>query len=365
MSIKEIIKKYMPIGFIYKIRNTLFEKKLSNKLLRVKKHKPFCIFFISTPFHGNLGDQAIVYAQERFFFDHGFGDNIIEFNTTTYLKFKTIIKKYINPSDLIVIDGGGSMGTLWLNEEYKMRQIITDYPDNLIFIFPQSIYYDETQQGIEEMKKSVSIYTKHRKLYICAREKKSYELMKKIYPTIEILLIPDMVLYLNPKLKRKRRAEALCCFRTDKEKIISTEDFAHITGILENKGLKLKNVSTIVNDNITKRNRKKVLYKMWNKFSSASIVITDRLHGMLFSAITATPCLFYDNISHKVSQVYDWINELPYLEMIHDCDAIEKSLNYLLHHEFQYNNEHLMAYFNLLFDAITSKIRINTNENEL
>ena len=52
-------------------------------------------------------------------------------------------------------------------------------------------------------------------------------------------------------------------------------------------------------------------------FSEVKLVITDRLHGMLFSAITHTPCIAIDNLSRKVSGVYEWIKALPYVKIIH------------------------------------------------
>ncbi len=34
---------------------------------------------------------------------------------------------------------------------------------------------------------------------------------------------------------------------------------------------------------------------------------------MIFAAITGTPCLALDNISHKVRDGYEWLKYLPYL----------------------------------------------------
>lgn len=34
---------------------------------------------------------------------------------------------------------------------------------------------------------------------------------------------------------------------------------------------------------------------------------------MLFSAVTGTPCLALDNVSHKVRDGYAWIQDLPYI----------------------------------------------------
>ncbi len=60
----------------------------------------------------------------------------------------------------------------------------------------------------------------------------------------------------------------------------------------------------------------KKCFKKWNEFSSVQLVVTDRLHGMVFSAITGTPCIALDNISHKVYGAYQWLSYLPYLRFL-------------------------------------------------
>ena len=69
------------------------------------KHKP-CIYLIATPAHGNLGDQAIVYAQYRLLEECGYKKNIIEITRASYEHLRERLKKLIQENDLIIIDGG-------------------------------------------------------------------------------------------------------------------------------------------------------------------------------------------------------------------------------------------------------------------
>ena len=46
--------------------------------------------------------------------------------------------------------------------------------------------------------------------------------------------------------------------------------------------------------------------------------VTDRLHGMIFSVVTGTPCIALDNVSGKVRGVHAWIEDLPTLRFAHD-----------------------------------------------
>ena len=56
--------------------------------------------------------------------------------------------------------------------------------------------------------------------------------------------------------------------------------------------------------------RKKIVEDKMKEYASYELVITDRLHTMIFCYITKTPCLFLDNLNGKVLRVYnDWIKD--------------------------------------------------------
>ena len=71
--------------------------------------------------------------------------------------------------------------------------------------------------------------------------------------------------------------------------------------------------------------RERALHECINEFKRAKLVITDRLHGMIISAVTGTPCIVLDNYNQKVSGSYQWIKDLSYisyLDSIEDLDRI-------------------------------------------
>ena len=55
------------------------------------------------------------------------------------------------------------------------------------------------------------------------------------------------------------------------------------------------------------------LQRLWEHFASSGLVITDRLHGMIFCAITNTPFIVLNNSNGKVRGVFnEWIkNNYP------------------------------------------------------
>lgn len=351
--IKRILIRLLPRKIYEPIRRYIFINYLSKKIEDIRKMHEFCIVFIATPLHGNLGDHAIVYSQERFFADRGLEKNIVEIPSPQYQRYSTEIKKIIQANDLIVIDGGGNMGTLWLEEEHKMQYIVQEFPNNPIIIFPQTIFYSDHTCGKLELQKSADVYSTHKNLHICAREKASYDMMKKVYPTVDILLVPDIVLYINGIQHKNLRKGVIFCLRKDKEKQLSNEKIELIANDLKLRGLKIKNESTVITEVVKRRNRIKKLNKKWARFSSAQLVITDRLHGMIFAAITGTPCLAFDNSSGKVGNVYDWISNLPYIHFINDADDVYLNIDKLLSSgNIQYDKTALKPYYDELFYVI-------------
>lgn len=95
------------------IQRLIYYIKLKKNSKKTRKKFDRIAFIIATPCHGNLGDHAIVYAEYEMLKRFGYGENIIEITNNEYKNYKDIIKMYILKNDVIIIDGGGSLGTLW------------------------------------------------------------------------------------------------------------------------------------------------------------------------------------------------------------------------------------------------------------
>ena len=55
------------------------------------------------------------------------------------------------------------------------------------------------------------------------------------------------------------------------------------------------------------------------------MVITDRLHGMIFCAITETNCIVLDSKSPKLRGCYEWISHLGYIRFVSNTDELEST----------------------------------------
>ena len=97
-----------------------------------------------------------------------------------------------------------------------------------------------------------------------------------------------------------------------------------ISSELEARGLSVRKISTVVEEPsyIGAKNRDAILETKWAEFRSAEVVVTDRLHGMIFSAITGTPCVALDNVSRKVSQGYEWVRHIVNIRVAASVDEV-------------------------------------------
>ncbi len=284
---------------------------------KVRKKNEGLIVFLATPIHGNLGDQAIVYAEKKLISDFYKGKTTVEIPNGCYLAYPGIINRFIHKEDIIIIDGGGNMGTLWKHEDDKIRLIIETYKENKILVFPQTCYYDDCDNA-KRIETNRIAYENAEDLTVMLRDKASFELFNKLFPNTKTLFVPDIVLSLQPDMPKKERKGILLCLREDCEKTVDLQAKSNLLTCLG----EFSNFSTLVPYNVNEKNRLSELYKKWDQLSGAELLICDRLHAMIFALITKTPCIALDNVSKKVSGTYSWIQNSPYIRMVNSVDEI-------------------------------------------
>lgn len=346
-----LLKKYIPKYLKIRIKSKLANRRLKNFLEQSKNPK---IFLIGTPAHGNLGDQAIAYSEIAFLKDHckNFDVFEIQFYDINYC-LKQLMEE-IAPNDVIMLQGGGNMGVEYLAEEELRRTIITNFNKQKIICFPQTIDFGDSDFGKKELEKTKKIYNSHSNLTLIAREKISFERMKDIFIQNNVILTPDIVMYLNENKLVEERNNILFCFRNDLEKVVSPEFTQRLYEQLSTH----HNViitDTVVNHPIAKEKREFELSKLWLSFRQSKLVITDRLHGMVFAAITSTPCIALSNYNHKVKGTYEWIQSLPYIRFIENDTDINKHIDELLAlNNNEYDNTFSMDYYAKILKLINT-----------
>lgn len=317
------------------------------------RENPKTVFLVMTPEHGNLGDHAIAIAETSFLKSLGIG--FIEITGRQLDEMKWRNQLGVMNGFPILINGGGNLGTLWIDVERTQREIITRNPKSDIFVLPNTIFYEDSNWGKEEFEKSIKLYNHHKKLCLYAREKNSFEVMRKAYRNVK--LIPDMVLSLNQYGTEKVRHGCLLCLRGDCEKTRTGEQEQIVRQqAAELFGDAVSDTDMIVKGCVPVSQREEVLQGKFDQFSGAELVITDRLHGMIFCAISGTPCIVIDSKSPKVRGCYEWIKDLDYIRFADDVSQITEQYRKIPGTTHQYDNAHLQHYYQELADDILSKI---------
>lgn len=121
-------------------------------------------------------------------------------------------------SDIIILlQGGGNFGDLWIQHQDFRNKIIEKYPNNKIIILPQTIFYNDKNRMLAD----ACLMACHRNLHICARDMRSYELLKQYFSKNQLYLLPDMAFCISSKLLDKYRVgsqnKTLLLMRADKE----------------------------------------------------------------------------------------------------------------------------------------------------
>lgn len=331
-----------------------FLSNIKQKLIFISKRvfHPRAVYLVMTPEHGNLGDHAIAQA-EKLLFD-AWGLETIELTGVDleFMKRRHLLSTMNGRT--ILVNGGGFLGTLWVKEEHLLREIIKKNPRSDIIVLPNTMYYEDSEWGNTELEKSVSVYNSHSGLIICAREQATFTAASKLYNKVK--LIPDMAMSLNYSNSSVKRIGCLLCLRSDIEKTRTDEEEAII----------LIQVSSLFGDHFSYRDmcvnhkipietRVEELNKQYIAFQKSELVITDRLHGMIFSAITGTPCIVINSKSPKVRGCYEWIRHLNYIRFCDDVNDISSIYHSMPKGSQKYDNSTLMPYYDELKEIIMNQ----------
>ena len=256
-------------------------------------------FLIGTCVNGNLGDQAISYCSIRFI-KEVCRLPLVEVNVNQYWHQRGELKKIIKKDDIIFIQGGGNIGDEYMGAEFCRRDLLSLFPDNTIISLPQTVSFSSTRTGVYEKRLSQSIYAKHKNHIIFARERYSFDFLKKTFLNSSIYLIPDIVLlYSDYSIRKEPNRTALLCLRSDCEGIFCAEDRKKIYRSIVDRFENIRFTDTFV-DCVNIDDRKSMIEKKLSEFASAELVITDRLHGMVLASYISYLCAITSSIAELI-----------------------------------------------------------------
>ena len=285
--------------------------------------------FLDLPYHPNVGDSLIASAA------------IILLKKAPYRclycsSSYTFDKRKISKNTLILFNGGGNFGDLWRDYSIFRNKIISEHPENHFLIFPQSVSYLD-KKNLDEDVKIYSLCGK--RMTICARDRDSFEVLRKHFVNNNILLVPDMAFYTDRRLLKPKSGEGRVLFlkRRDKEfvsnskyDIVPDNAEIHDWPTLENKMLRfygkylrfIQLSRTIwwyprtflhVEDYIWQKLIIPYYLRSGIRFvNKYDIIYTTRLHVAVLAVLLNKQVYFFDNSYHKNSALYNtWLKDFP------------------------------------------------------
>ena len=168
--------------------------------------------------------------------------------------------------------------------------------------------------------------------------------LEKMFPTTRLVLFPDIVTSLiGTKKYEGKREGILFCMRDDVEMFYNPEQ---IDTLMKRFGkIRMERIDTTLRD-VSPRyvnvNRERLIWETIDKFATYKVVITDRYHGTIFSAIASTPVVVINSADHKLCSGVNWFphDEFgDYVQFANDLDeAYEKAKIMLSRIDLEYNN---------------------------
>lgn len=292
-------------------------------------------FYIAdAPYYDNIGDVLIWQGVVNFCNELNY--RCIRISSCNNFEFPKISKDKV-----ILLMGGGNFGDLWRYFQNFRLEVIKQYPNNRIIMFPQSVWYED--QSL--IKEDARIMAQHKDLYLCARDQWSYYFLKAHFGTNHILLVPDMAFYIDDKIlapyRGKETGKSLFFRRLDKEitsdtpQTLPIECDVHDWPTVEYRpkrfyyfgkaygvSRRLRNIPLLhqfVNhcidrsaDHFIKNSLVRIGCKFLSPYSS---VTTTRLHAMILSVLLHKPVKYIDNSTGKLSAFANtWLKDLNSVE---------------------------------------------------
>ena len=316
-------------------RNVLDTTRFYNSIYSVQNSSKQRIFLIGTSEHPNIGDAAIDIGELKFI-NEFFPDHVIvELTDRNFEKYYYKMAYHIRDTDLIFLHGGGNIGDRYMQHQNIRHRVIQDFPRNHIIILPQTIYFEETEVGKRELEHTKQIYSSHKDLTLFTRGMQSLAFAKEHFPTVRAECMLDSALLINVKFDLKREGILVCLRDLEDESGLYSDQYEEILEIVKKYDKNYMKTNNVYNGEfdraIYSEIRENIVYDELKKFAAHKVIVTDRLHGLIFSVITKTPCVLLRSYNQKIPEFFNLLqdsNAIFYVD--HQIgkveDAIQKAM---------------------------------------
>lgn len=237
---------------------------------------------------------------------------------------ENVIDKKIAPDTVIVMNGGGNWGDTFYTP--FRSHVVETFPYNKIVVLPQTIRYFDPS-GLE---RDAAVYARHPNLHLCARDRASYEILKKHFSSNHIYLLPDAsvgLCDLLPKWEDRQQGKSLFIKRNDDEAAVEpwevpNADVKDWMSILDDVSFSRVLYPYMGIRKIKKMTGADVMKNVANKYMTSVIIpffmkkipaycqrydkiYSTRLHGFMLAKLMEMPVEYQDTKYGKISGYYE------------------------------------------------------------
>jgi pyruvyl transferase EpsO len=291
---------------------------------------------LDVPDHENIGDNLIWEGELHFL-------NEISFKNKYEASIFFFEQKKIPKDAIIIFHGGGNFGDIYKKTNQERLKIIAENHDKKIIIFPQTIFYQDYKNLIEDAK----IINAHPNLTLCVRDHTSLKIAEEHFLNITTLLLPDMAFCLDLSIfKSSEKAnKTLFMKRRDSE---LNERTPQITGDYDSldwptfnmpkeekwkiigRQRKLDKIAMFMQDIPilksfvdsrygikSRKGKEKYIETGVEFFNQYETIYTTRLHGLILGVLMGKDMKVLDNSYGKLSDFYEaWLKDFDKVELI-------------------------------------------------
>jgi exopolysaccharide biosynthesis predicted pyruvyltransferase EpsI len=280
------------------------------------------------PNHPNVGDSAIWLGELAYF--HSVYGARPAFVSTMQNWNPDALRRAV-PSGTIFLSGGGNFGDLWPEQQIFRELVLEQFPDRLIVQLPQSIHF----KSAANHRKAAQAIDAHGNFVMFVRDHQSFDIATAAY-NCPVHLVPDMAFWIGARSRRvAAKHRLLLLLRTDKEsnRLLPADPVQIPAGGIvsdwldEDPALFIKqrrrsaamSLLALKMGAFDKAKQREFLFRnlavaRLNRgleiLSSASFVITDRLHCHILCILLGIPHIVFDNSYQKLGNFIDaWTKE--------------------------------------------------------
>lgn len=294
------------------------------------------VIYLDIPIYLNVGDLLINRGTEEFFKRSGLSVlarlsvfdlcRIDIANRTTHLRPHAMRAiRALDPAAILVFQGGGNFGDLYPDLQFLREAVVEEFTERKIVVLPQSVHFESPDEQSRALEKMFG----HPDIHFFLRDQPSLDLMEA-FSAGRSMLMPDMAHALWGSFDARSAVlpteRTLYMLRRDGEKRSDQQaspqgiDWEDVITPIETFGWRLarKALHTGIGGfqpavmSAWYALRDRLIDKAVARFSDHDRVETDRLHGMILSALVSRPVTYHDNSYGKLGRyAREWLSASP------------------------------------------------------